>query len=654
MPMTLLLDVSRSSLLHASLANLTPELLALDAIITTPIRRRLPTELLLIVRGHLLLDLITSLVVESTKALASYEESLISLLCTDCASYNTDIYGASVWEWPWDQFSGPCLCRGDIDECMKRTKAFTDDISRLQCDADKGIYLRRIAPLFRRAESGEVFAKGELLQFSPQLLDAGFFLELYLSRQARRLARLAVKEDLKTCGRRSSSESSKFLRVRTIWDAAGLVLEEKFGCEAIPLKRSYVTSTSTPSSTNFRTPPVVLFARPIAAPSTGSLGEHGAEIIELDEGKLESLREGASVPPKDSFFFKGPYPLSTTSRGQRDRVYIFLIPNGQPEDDSSSRHPGPSGSGDGVRRLQSSSEYGCDGSIGHSGETQAPSQSMPVDNVPGATVRATLETGNRTPATSSIKDPWLARTLLKRTLLGLGLDDRPSDQDASSVSTRSSHSASSETMRPCNDGPSSPSPSFNDVDFNLSEPSTSPLNKSPATKPYLPATPPLEASPHPSALCPNVATPEIAANELKEAPQDVVAGLASLRLQFPGEVAIGGAGVSIRRKRAGDVDDVVVGRTLRRAEATSPSTTTGARCPLQIRCRTWSRSPLSATGTAAVAALSSEPLSSKFPQPDDSAHSIVARAMHLLLVSIATGVHSPGISNQNCTISHSL
>lgn len=101
------LHCSKAILLHAALANISHELVTLDDVIRAPVRN-LPTELLLIIRTYLSTILTTQLYVESTHALIEYETNLQRLLCSDCISYNHDIYGPDVWEW--QQFSGPCNC----------------------------------------------------------------------------------------------------------------------------------------------------------------------------------------------------------------------------------------------------------------------------------------------------------------------------------------------------------------------------------------------------------------------------------------------------------------------------------------------------------------------------------------------------------------
>ncbi|KAF5352699.1 hypothetical protein D9756_005853 [Leucocoprinus leucothites] len=100
------LHAPKTILLHAVVATFSSELITIDELIHRP--NRLPTELLLIIRAHLLSTLTIQLFQESTRALTEYEEGLQHLLCPDCISYNHDIYGPDIWQW--QQFSGPCHC----------------------------------------------------------------------------------------------------------------------------------------------------------------------------------------------------------------------------------------------------------------------------------------------------------------------------------------------------------------------------------------------------------------------------------------------------------------------------------------------------------------------------------------------------------------
>ena len=104
-----------STLMHASLAYLSDEVITLDSIIrdhstalAPTTKTYLPTELLILIRADLFSIIAEQLVVESAAALLEYEEALRELLCVDCAEYNQDIYGPDVWQW--EHFSGPCMC----------------------------------------------------------------------------------------------------------------------------------------------------------------------------------------------------------------------------------------------------------------------------------------------------------------------------------------------------------------------------------------------------------------------------------------------------------------------------------------------------------------------------------------------------------------
>jgi len=109
-----MIAISRSVVMHASLAHLSTEIQTLDAIIrnstfqTESTSARLPPELLLLIRDHLSPVIIHHLFQRSTAALTQYESTLRSLLCQDCVAYHQDVYGPDIWQW--ERFSGPCLC----------------------------------------------------------------------------------------------------------------------------------------------------------------------------------------------------------------------------------------------------------------------------------------------------------------------------------------------------------------------------------------------------------------------------------------------------------------------------------------------------------------------------------------------------------------
>ncbi|KAF8079081.1 hypothetical protein FPV67DRAFT_94937 [Lyophyllum atratum] len=112
------ITTSRSILMHTSLAYLSPEIQTLDSILQDsftgklniiPARLRIPTELLLIIRNHLLPAVTAHLFERSTQALAQYESFLRKLLCQECLSYYQEVYGPDIWGW--EQFTGACSCR---------------------------------------------------------------------------------------------------------------------------------------------------------------------------------------------------------------------------------------------------------------------------------------------------------------------------------------------------------------------------------------------------------------------------------------------------------------------------------------------------------------------------------------------------------------
>ncbi|KIM88969.1 hypothetical protein PILCRDRAFT_246408 [Piloderma croceum F 1598] len=129
------LVVPPSILMHASLAYLSPEFQTFTFIIrhhsnntllihpesvnalhasSSTTLNSLPPEVLLTIQYHLP-GLIYHLSTLSDRALASYESSISSLLCTNCQEYNNEVYGPIFWDWP--HFSGPCHCESVGKNC---------------------------------------------------------------------------------------------------------------------------------------------------------------------------------------------------------------------------------------------------------------------------------------------------------------------------------------------------------------------------------------------------------------------------------------------------------------------------------------------------------------------------------------------------------
>jgi hypothetical protein len=104
--------VSCLTLMHASLAYISPEMRTFDSIIQRPPtmfnKIRLPVEILLHIRFYLLRAVTNQLMQRSASTLAQYESSLRGLLCSDCFAYNQFVYGPDIWQW--EHFTGACKC----------------------------------------------------------------------------------------------------------------------------------------------------------------------------------------------------------------------------------------------------------------------------------------------------------------------------------------------------------------------------------------------------------------------------------------------------------------------------------------------------------------------------------------------------------------
>lgn len=134
------MSVPLSALMHACLAYHSPEFQAFSHIIylhsknallfsspfsSCPLPKTnlgsLPPEVLVAIRAHLLPLLTLHLTALSVTALASYESSLVSLLCPDCQAYSIYVYGSKVWNWPY--FPGPCSCPKTLSQESSRRTA---------------------------------------------------------------------------------------------------------------------------------------------------------------------------------------------------------------------------------------------------------------------------------------------------------------------------------------------------------------------------------------------------------------------------------------------------------------------------------------------------------------------------------------------------
>ncbi|KAJ7922899.1 hypothetical protein B0H13DRAFT_2185516, partial [Mycena leptocephala] len=175
------LTTTRSTLMHAALAHISPELrefdlLAFGKLRMRPVSRRhslssMPIEILLLIRSHMLPVLIAYFIAISATSLQHYEASLCRLICPQCRMFNEYVYGLDVWKW---HLAGPCSCAPNT-------------------------------------------ARMHRLANPKQFRDRHHWLETYLSRKSLRFRGLSPQ----------SSPSST-----AIWDVVSDVLRD-FGCEAI-------------------------------------------------------------------------------------------------------------------------------------------------------------------------------------------------------------------------------------------------------------------------------------------------------------------------------------------------------------------------------------------------------------------------------------
>ncbi|KAJ7110311.1 hypothetical protein C8R43DRAFT_163685 [Mycena crocata] len=111
------LTTTRSTLMHAALAQICPQLREFDRAAFGKLRVRplshlpslssMPTEILLLIRSKMLPILIAHLIAISATSLQRYEASLRQLICPQCIFYNEYVYGLDVWKW---HLLGPCSC----------------------------------------------------------------------------------------------------------------------------------------------------------------------------------------------------------------------------------------------------------------------------------------------------------------------------------------------------------------------------------------------------------------------------------------------------------------------------------------------------------------------------------------------------------------
>lgn len=202
------ISTTRSTLMHAALAHLSPELQTLDSLIRRPNTLCIPPEVLLIIRFHILPIVTVSLIAASTVAQHRYELSLRALLCPECLLYNEEIFGSDVWQW--EQFSGPCACAEAIPGAQSQP------ILPVRTPKTTAITLH--PPSSNPSPLPRPHSKINPKQFThPE-----HWLEHHLSLQVIRLRR----------PRNIQIHQSRPFSSNAIWDAVSDVLRE-FGCEII-------------------------------------------------------------------------------------------------------------------------------------------------------------------------------------------------------------------------------------------------------------------------------------------------------------------------------------------------------------------------------------------------------------------------------------
>jgi len=286
-------STSKSALMHASLAFLSPEIQTMDSIIrTSPILMPiLPTEILLLVRESLFPLIMTQLVQKSTAALEAYEHSLRNLLCPDCIVYNLDIYGPNIWHW--EQFHGPCACL--------QVESLPSSI--------------RSSPQLPSTSTPN----------PKQFKDAQHWLEEHLSRDA--TVKLLIKShELHPTQSLATSTISPGAGETTIWDVISFVLQE-YGCEFVRVEPEEPASKFIRHAdrTHFRVCDVVQIVpvNKISAESRIAQGRSWHAVQELCLDSIEPF--GAHSRDPSSFKRLLWYPNSRTVQGQDHVQVIFGV-----------------------------------------------------------------------------------------------------------------------------------------------------------------------------------------------------------------------------------------------------------------------------------------------------------------------------------------
>lgn len=144
--------ISASHLMHAALAYLSPELVALDRLITLHSQRALvldapsssttlislPIELLLDIRANLMQLTISDSKASTLIALSAHESAMCDSLCADCLVYNQQVFGEDPWGW--SNYNGGCDC-ARIGVSASRPEAQAEKPTAVVAHKDKHAWL---------------------------------------------------------------------------------------------------------------------------------------------------------------------------------------------------------------------------------------------------------------------------------------------------------------------------------------------------------------------------------------------------------------------------------------------------------------------------------------------------------------------------------
>ncbi|KAF9531868.1 hypothetical protein CPB83DRAFT_847948 [Crepidotus variabilis] len=295
------ITTSKSTLMHACLASVSPEILTLDSIIratprvSLPHKVALPTEILLLIREWLFPDITRILIQHSTAALEAYEHSLRNLLCPDCIAYNLDIFGPNIWHW--EHFNGPCACLE------------VDNISCVGHGPHNPQNLKAATSLPPMPNPNEY-------------MNAQEWLESHLSREA--VSRLKSQSP-------RIPRMTPTLQFPQIWELVSLILEE-FGCHFLPDPEDPGEGKPIPAGPESHPPRRHDLVQVISSTTTSTLST-GSECYVRDPTLLHRAArdlclewtEPFGIHDRDTSSFKGQLWRPNRGEAHQDREQVQLL-----------------------------------------------------------------------------------------------------------------------------------------------------------------------------------------------------------------------------------------------------------------------------------------------------------------------------------------